>query len=396
MKLRIPRLFRRKELNNFLVVLTVSLIVIALLGGVAIFLFQGGTIFIHDAFFMAFSSVTCTGLSTVPIQTLNVVSKITLLVLIQSGSVVLWTLYPVVIRRRFLMTNFKQPIRSETVPRTLMIGYRPEDPNIPIYKLSVEYWALTYLLYLVLLYILFFYVFTFVSLTIYFLFSSWGRSVTAVEGGWAWFTFFLTISSFNNAGLTLLNASLAPFYNVPFVLIPVVIAIFAGQTGFPILLHTIISFPMKRPGFVHIQKLLKKSGREFYTHLFSPLETYWLGFWWLSFFIVQFTLLLVLDYPRFPGEFFTKILNIYFLTVATRTAGFATFDLSILSPASWTVMALLMILAPTPFIFLLRKTSRRVPVRAEQRDPHTLKGALKNVWKVQEDEPWIRGLFLQY
>ncbi|KAL0233015.1 hypothetical protein GEMRC1_011762 [Eukaryota sp. GEM-RC1] len=56
------------------------------------------------------------------------------------------------------------------------------------------------------------------------------------------------------------------------------------------------------------------------------------------------------------------------------------------------LMTLYMILAPAPFIAILRKTSQRVEPRQTE-EPGGVRAALKAAFRIQMDEPFIRDFF---
>ncbi|KAI9020161.1 cation transport protein-domain-containing protein [Phycomyces nitens] len=143
-----------------------------------------------------------------------------------------------------------------------------------------------------------------------------------------WFySFFLSISAFNNLGLSLLNDSMSPFRNSPAPLIFAIILILVGNTAYAIVLRFIIwclykltpeSRSLRRETF----RFLLEHPRRCYTTLFPATQT-----WWLLIILVLITLtevvaFLSLNYwlPVLDGiEWGSRILDSIFQSVATRT-----------------------------------------------------------------------------
>ncbi|KAG0170712.1 hypothetical protein DFQ30_002093 [Apophysomyces sp. BC1015] len=95
------------------------------------------------------------------------------------------------------------------------------------------------------------------------------------------FSFFLSLSSLNNLGISVLDASMAPFQDTPFPLIVSFLLIYAGNTAFPIFLRFTLwlmyrltpkSRQMRRETF----RYLLGHPRRCFTTLFSATRTWWL------------------------------------------------------------------------------------------------------------------------
>ncbi|KAL0210855.1 hypothetical protein P9112_009153 [Eukaryota sp. TZLM1-RC] len=384
------------------------------IGGIVIMLLENNSLSFVDALFTSFSGVTSTGLLTVNFQELNTSTKIVALLLSQCGALTLWTIVPVIIRRRFLIKQFSDLVISQKHFETILevdpdtteeddISFQLSIPNtdaevyepIPLYKYSLEFWSMTRLVFLILFYILFFYTFAFICLSLRFAFSSAAREKADVVGGWAWFSFFHVLSAFNGTGLSLFSSSLSIFHDDFFILIPIIILVIAGQGGFPILLRVLVYIKFKTSKFSPVYKFLLDHGREVYTHLFSRVETLSLLFWFAVFFFSHFGAFVWLDFDNLPGEVASvKILNAVFASFMTRTCGLSSFDYDVLSPSVLMVTILLMILAPVPFISILRSSSKKVKSTA---DPEKgFKSALNLIWRTQTEELWIRDVFWTY
>ncbi len=148
-----------------------------------------------------------------------------------------------------------------------------------------------------------------------------------------WHGFFHAISAFNNAGFALYSDNLVGFSNDFLYLIPLMAAVIVGGLGIPVLIE------------IHerIWKLnLLPSGRRRPFSLHSKL-TIWttsilvlLG--GIIFAVIEWNNRAVLGGMN-PFE---KVLNAFFASTVARTAGFNTFDISAMDPASWLIMDLLM------------------------------------------------------
>ncbi|KAL0237857.1 hypothetical protein GEMRC1_012331 [Eukaryota sp. GEM-RC1] len=278
------------RLENFYSVHLTTFTILGILGSFLIYFSEKEWDFV-DSFFMSFSSITDTGLTTTSLESAKFSTRILVLFLLQLGSPVLWTLVPVVIRRHFLINNFNHPVCTAS-------KYPEEDPSappihlnpIPLYKYSKEYWAMSRLIVVVLAYTLFLYLFGFLCLSLRFALSPHARYVADQVGGWKFFTIFHVISASTNCGMSLFSSSLTPFRDDPFILIPLMILIVFGQTGFPVFLRLIIINRSKTSRYRPVYTFLLHHGRSVYTHLFSTVETSWLAFWWLIFFLFNLEL----------------------------------------------------------------------------------------------------------
>lgn len=148
-----------------------------------------------------------------------------------------------------------------------------------------------------------------------------------------WHGFFHAISAFNNAGFALYSDNLVGFSNDFLYLIPLMAAVIVGGLGIPVLIE------------IHerIWKLnLLPSGRRRPFSLHSKLTI------WTSSILVLLGGLLfaILEWNNRVvfGDMnpFEKALNAFFASTVARTAGFNTFDISAMDPASWLIMDLLM------------------------------------------------------
>jgi hypothetical protein len=154
------------------------------------------------------------------------------------------------------------------------------------YRLGgAEYRAIVFLTRLVPFYYLFYVIgFGFV-IRIYVAVSSYAQQVLQTSNGnpvnpWL-FSFFLSMSSFNNLGMSLINSSMVPFQSAPFLLLVNIVLILAGNTAYAIFLRVIIWTMYKLTPRTYVMKretlrYLLDHPRRCYTTLFPATHTKWL------------------------------------------------------------------------------------------------------------------------
>ena len=112
------------------------------------------------------------------------------------------------------------------------------------------------------------------------------------------YSFFCSMSSFNNMGLVPLDASMIPFQSAPGLLIPVMFLILAGNTAYAIFLRLLIwimykltpkSYVMRKETF----RYLLDHPRRCYTTLFPATQTRW-----LLLVLIAITLAEIISFPR--------------------------------------------------------------------------------------------------
>lgn len=142
-----------------------------------------------------------------------------------------------------------------------------------------------------------------------------------------WFySFFSSLSSFNNLGLSLVDASMTPFQSAPCMLILSMILILAGNTAYAIVLRLIIwilykitpkTYIMRRETF----RYLLDHPRRCYTTLFPATQTKWLLIVLIAITAVEFITFIALNYwlPVLSHlDWGARILDGLFQSVATR------------------------------------------------------------------------------
>lgn len=148
---------------------------------------------------------------------------------------------------------------------------------------------------------------------------------------------FLSISAFCNAGFDIIGTTstqfmnLAPFAQTTLVLLPIMFLIVIGGLGYIVI-------------FDICGKLFKKSKISFHSKL-----VIWIT---LALIFIPAILFMILEWnnPSTIGDMsvWDKIINSLFQSITPRTAGFATYDMGALTPASKILTDFLMIIGGSP------------------------------------------------
>ncbi|RCH96841.1 hypothetical protein CU098_000952, partial [Rhizopus stolonifer] len=182
----------------------------------------------------------------------------------------------------------------------------------------------------------------------------------------AWlFSFFLSISAFNNLGLSMVDASMVPFQSAPCILILTMVLILAGNTAYAIFLRLLIWIVYKvTPKSFVIQRealrYLLDHPRRCYTTLFPSTQTKWLLIVLVGITAVEFTCFIALNYwlPVLQGvDWGARILDGLFQSVATRNAGFSVVDLMALNPGTQIVFIVAMYISVYPVAISMRNSN---------------------------------------
>jgi Trk-type K+ transport system membrane component len=144
------------------------------------------------------------------------------------------------------------------------------------------------------------------------------------------FSFFCSLSSFNNLGLVQLDASMVPFQEEPVLLIMTIILILVGNTAYALMLRLIIWILFKMtPSSYAMRKetlsYLLDHPRRCYTTLFPATQTRWLLIVLIGITLIEFVTFISLNYwlPILEGiSWDSRILDGLFQSVATRSGKF--------------------------------------------------------------------------
>ncbi|KAI7898077.1 cation transport protein-domain-containing protein [Cokeromyces recurvatus] len=179
------------------------------------------------------------------------------------------------------------------------------------------------------------------------------------------FSFFSSMSSFNNLGLIPLDASMVPFQSAPCMLILSMLLILMGNTAYAICLRFIIwvlykmtpkSYVIRRETF----RYLLDHPRRCYTTLFPATQTRWLLIVLIGITMVEFMAFVVLNYwlPVLKGiDWGSRVLDGLFQSVATRNAGYAVVDLMKLNPGTQIIFIVAMYISVYPVAISMRNSN---------------------------------------
>ena len=141
----------------------------------------------------------------------------------------------------------------------------------------------------------------------------------------AWSGLFHAVSAFNNAGFSIYPDSLMRFSTDALILLPVMVAIFVGGIGFPVLYDFRLKAGHRRHWSLHTKITLFGTGALLLTGFATLLLFEWSN-------------------PRTLGAMSVKdkLLSAAFASVSARTAGFNSIDIGAMTHDSWTLHYFLM------------------------------------------------------
>ncbi|KAI9305917.1 cation transport protein-domain-containing protein [Cunninghamella echinulata] len=176
---------------------------------------------------------------------------------------------------------------------------------------------------------------------------------------------FITLSAFDNLGISHLDAGLVPFQNAPFPLLLLGFLILAGNTAYPIFLRFILwtmyrltpkSYAMHRETLHY----LLENPRRCYTTLFPSRQTWWLFAILLMITLTELVVFVVTNYwlPVTDGlSVSTQILDGLFQGIATRNAGFSVISLTQVNPGTIIVYIVAMYISVYPVAISMRNSN---------------------------------------
>ena len=147
----------------------------------------------------------------------------------------------------------------------------------------------------------------------------------------AWLGVFHAVSSYNNAGFALFSDNLMGFVDDPFILLPLATATIIGGLGFPVIIQILKHAPHPRRFSMHTWLVLTGTG---------------------ALLLVGTVAIAVLEWGN-PGTLgplspANRILDAFFHSVQTRTAGFNALDIGQFEPETLLVMDVLMFIGGGP------------------------------------------------
>ncbi len=278
---------------------------LCLFGGVILFLPCCGNLSFIDAMFLSFSGVCVTGLATVSIDTnLTTLGQFFLLLLIQTGGLSIMSISSII----FLMLGKKMSLSYEKHARNIFGADSKQEVKKLLFLIFKYTFICEFIGFLIL------------STKLYF---SENDLIYAIKHG-----LFLSVSAFCNAGFTLFNDNLVSLNSDSIILFTISFLIILGGIA-PVI---VLMFP----------KVLKREKLEpmALIVLNSTIALLLLGTF--IFFISEYNNSLV------SMNLFDKILNSWFQSVTTRTAGFNSLDLNNIQNVTYSLFLFLMIIGGSP------------------------------------------------
>ncbi|KAM0334391.1 hypothetical protein ACHAQA_001417 [Verticillium albo-atrum] len=194
--------------------------------------------------------------------------------------------------------------------------------------------------------------------------EEYAQVVDAAGMSRTWWGFFTANSAFLDLGLTLTPDSMVSFNQSQYVLMIMVFLIIIGNTGFPVMLRSIIWLLARLvpngSGLWEELRFLLDHPRRCFTLLFPASATWWL-FWILiglnAIDLLFFVLLDLNDNVVSGMPVHLRIVNGLFQAACTRTAGFSSVNLSLLHPAVQVSYMMMMYISVFPIAISIRRTN---------------------------------------
>ncbi|KAI7861994.1 cation transporter [Spinellus fusiger] len=179
------------------------------------------------------------------------------------------------------------------------------------------------------------------------------------------FSFYISLSAFNNLGLSLVDDSMVPFQNSPFPLLLTAFLILIGNTGYAIMLRCILwlyscCVPLSYGLLKETLHYLLDHPRRCYTTLFPAAQTRWLLGVLLMITMVEVVSFLALNYwlPVLEGiSWGSRFMVGLFQSIATRNAGFNVVSLMDLNPGTQLVYIVAMYISVYPVSISIRNSN---------------------------------------
>lgn len=146
-----------------------------------------------------------------------------------------------------------------------------------------------------------------------------------------WLGVFHAISSYNNAGFALFSDNMIGFVDDPFILLPLAFATIVGGLGLPVIVQLLRHWRTPRRWTMHVWIVLVGTGLLLVGGTLAIAVLEWTNPGTLG--------------PQSTG---TRILEAFFHSVQTRTAGFNALDIGQMHPETWLVMDALMLIGGGP------------------------------------------------
>lgn len=307
-----------------------SFATLIILGGFLLLLPNATTTAIHpvNAFFTSASAVCVTGLIVVDTATVfTITGKVIILMLIQLGGLGIMTFAGLI---GFMVTG-SVSIQNQIALKDMMSGNRMS--NVISFIATVVIVTAT-----------------FEAIGALMIYSSLSEGMFGTKSERIFFSVFHAVSAFCNAGFSTMTDGLYDGlvrfnYGLHWV---IAFLIILGGIGFPVLFNIFTFFKIKISN--SLKRLLREPQSETYTNILQAtaklsLTTYF------SLLLLGFVAFFVFEYDATLHEhtkLFGKITVSFFGSVAPRTAGFNTVDISMLSLPTLLMYLLLMLIGASP------------------------------------------------
>ncbi|CAD6506033.1 BgTH12-06965 [Blumeria graminis f. sp. triticale] len=400
---------------TFLVLHWVYFIVTCFISSLLFWCINSTDISYVNSIFMVVAAMTQAGLNTVNLAALNLFQQVLLLVLMVAGNHILVSIIVIHVRRRAFEVRFKEeeeediqrsqfalkvstpssvfsheiqntPSHSSIAAQSSISTdmtiynrqqYKPThiDRNSQFHSLSieerkrvrcVEYQAVKLLGYIVPAYYIIWQVIGCLALGLYISANKPSIATDIHTHPW-WVAIYLGVAAFNNAGMSLLDGSVAPLQNSTFPLVVLSFLMMAGNTAYPIFLRWLLRLALriipdneKFSDWTETLRFILRFPRRVYTNLFPSEQTWWLlalliffnAFDWTAFEILNHYSVALRSIPMGP-----LVLDGLFQTIAIRSSGFTVIPIASLFVGLQSLYVLMMYISAFPVTITMRSSN---------------------------------------
>jgi Trk-type K+ transport system membrane component len=305
-----------------------------------------------DALFQAISALSATGLTTIDVSTASLEVQIVIFVGMILCGAVLESTYP--------LAMSVEIVRQKHRRQLLWDGFSEEPPDPPPEKKAVYISLVVSYVYWLTVQVLFI-----LPLGYYYQFSDKGAALMQEHNlnAW-WFASFMGVSSFNNAGFSLLSDSIMQLATHQLALFLIAALVLLGNVAYPIALRAVFFFLHKFFAYFKFKsaaafEFILENPRNYFTHLFGSRET-WGLFWLLVLMTIgQTALLMVFSWndPAFAHLDATATFSTMLFQSITRTAGLNTIDIGLVHTSQQLLMIVAMYISAYPVTIFLRSSN---------------------------------------
>jgi Trk-type K+ transport system membrane component len=311
-----------------------------------------------DCLILSVTAFCVNGLVTLDLSGLKTGTNVFVIIWTMLGSGVLASIAPLIIRLYYVKHSIKKDPRIYIIRNARKVT----DPELVLIGNSrLEYIGTKFMIYIVLGYYFGTQLLGALILWIYFGASSWAYELVSSQGvNPYWFAFFEPITAFCNNGLSLVSNSLISMKSNTSLLIILAFEVLWGNTAFPLFMRLIVWVCSKASPHNAVFAYLLNHPRRVFSHLFPHYQTIWLLIVLVVTNTAQWVFFLGLEWHGPILEGFTdgeKVLNGFFQSISTRTAGFNSVDLSLSHPAMNVLYLGMMYLAVYPVTAFIRSSA---------------------------------------